>query len=240
MHSIDKENKMPYDTVFVSDVHLGARCNHTKFLKFLSGLKTKKLVFVGDIIDIYCMEKYKTHWTAKDTECVHRIIKHMQKGMEVIFIPGNHETKIRRYVEFKHKNFKIVDEYVHKTKGRKYLCVHGDKYSKFSSGSWKQLIFNKGYELITPISLWLERIFGFSLVYLLKNTVNGKKFIDQYEKDIAQYCKERGCFEGIICGHIHHANIREIGGIDYMCCGDFVDSCTALTEKNGYFQHITY
>tara|TARA_X000000950_G_scaffold5237_1_gene5404 strand:+ start:8265 stop:8981 length:717 start_codon:yes stop_codon:yes gene_type:complete len=236
----DNQSKAFYDTVFVSDVHLGARCNHTKFLKFLGELKTKKIVFVGDIIDIYCMEKYKTRWVAEDTECVHKIIKHMQNGVEVVYIPGNHEAKIRRYGDFKHKNFKMVDEYIHKTKGKKYICTHGDKYSKFSSGSWKQLIFNKGYEIITPISLWLERIFQFSLVYQLKNTIDGKKFIDQYENDIAQHCIDLGNYDGIICGHIHHANIRRIGSVDYMCCGDFVDSCTALVEKDGYFHHIKY
>ena len=47
---------MTYDTVFISDVHLGTpRCNTEKFFKFLKELKTKKLVLVGDIIDIYCL-----------------------------------------------------------------------------------------------------------------------------------------------------------------------------------------
>jgi UDP-2,3-diacylglucosamine pyrophosphatase LpxH len=178
---------MTYDTVFISDVHLGTpRCNTEKFYNFLTNLKTKKLVLVGDIIDIACMEKYNTRWTREHTKCVHQILNLAKKGTEVVYILGNHEAEIRRYTNFEHKNFQMVDEYTHKdSKGNKFLCVHGDKYSEYSSGSWKQLMFNKGYELITPLSLFLEKFFKFSLVYGLKNTVRGKNYINRYETDIA-------------------------------------------------------
>ena len=154
---------MSFDAVFVSDVHLGTdRCNHQKFYKFLKEIKTKKLVLVGDIIDVQCMEKYGTQWKREHTECVHQILNLAKKGTEIVYVLGNHEAQIRRYTEFTHKNFLMCDEYVYKTKdGDKYLCVHGDKYSEFSSGSWKQLVFNWGYELITPMSVWLEKIFNF-------------------------------------------------------------------------------
>ena len=133
----------------------------------------------------------------------------------------------------------MVEEYVHKTKnGDKYLCTHGDSHSEFSSGSWKQLCFNWGYEFITPISLFLEKVIGFSLVYALKKTVRGKKYIDQYETDLANYCRQKGGYKGIIVGHIHHANIRKFDKITYMCCGDFVDTCSAIVEKNGFFQSV--
>ena len=233
---------MSFDAVFVSDVHLGTdRCNHQKFYKFLKEIKTKKLVLVGDIIDVQCMEKYGTQWKREHTECVHQILNLAKKGTEIVYVLGNHEAQIRRYTEFTHKNFLMCDEYVYKTKdGDKYLCVHGDKYSEFSSGSWKQLVFNWGYELITPMSVWLEKIFNFSLVYALKRSVNGKKYINQYETDLANYCRQKGGYKGIIVGHIHHNNMRKFGKIEYMCCGDFVDTCSAIVEKNGFFQSIKY
>lgn len=234
---------MTYDTVFISDVHLGTpRCNTKKLLEFLKNLKTKKLVLVGDIIDIYCMEKYHTRWEKEHTECVHQLLNLLKKGTEIVYVLGNHEGQIRRYCDFSHENFRMVDEYVHKdAKGNKFLCVHGDKYSEYSSGSWKQLIFNKGYEFITPLSLWLERFFNFSLVYALKNTIRGKKYISQYETDIASFCVQRDKkYDGIICGHIHHANIKNFGKITYMCCGDFVDTCSAILEKNGVYCLETY
>jgi UDP-2,3-diacylglucosamine pyrophosphatase LpxH len=234
---------MTYDAVFISDVHLGTdRCNTDKFLHFLKGLKTKKLVLVGDIIDIACLETYNTNWRREHTECVHQILNLARKGTEVIYILGNHEGQARRYCGFEHKNFRIVDEYTHKdSNNNKFLCVHGDKYSEYSSGSWKQLMFNKGYELITPLSMFLERFFGFSLVYALKSTIRGKKYIDQYETDIASYCSKREEeYDGVICGHIHHANTRYFGKLLYMCCGDWCDTCSAIVEKYGVYSLERY
>ena len=229
---------MTFDTVFISDVHLGTdRCNTKKFLKFLKGLKTKKLVMVGDIIDIYCMEKYNTRWKREHTECVHALLDLCKKGTEVVYVLGNHEGAIRRYCTFAHKNFMMCDEYVHKDIfGNKYLCTHGDKHSEFSSGSWKQLMFNWGYEFITPLSIFLNRHFRFSLVHFLKNTMRCKGYINKYEYDLIIYCNEqKKNYNGIICGHIHHANIRRFNDLIYMCCGDFVDTCSAITEKNGIY-----
>lgn len=229
---------MNYDTVFISDVHLGTpRCNVKKLYKFLKNLKTKKLVLVGDIIDIHCMEKYNTLWKKEYTECVHQILNLAKKGTEIVYVLGNHEAAVRRYCNFEHKNFKIVDEYIHKdVNGNKYICVHGDKYSEYSSGSWKQLMFNKGYEIITPLSFWLEKFFKFSLVYALKNTIRGRNYINQYETDIASFCVQRDKkYSGVICGHIHHANIRNFSKITYMCCGDWCDTCSAIVEKDGIY-----
>jgi UDP-2,3-diacylglucosamine pyrophosphatase LpxH len=232
-----------YDATFISDIHLGTpRCNTQKFLKFLKELKTKKLVLVGDVIDIHCMERYNTRWTKEHTECVHQILNLAKKGTEIVYILGNHEGMLRRYCDFEHKNFMMCDEYVHKdSKGNKFLCIHGDKYSEYSSGSWKQLMFNKGYELITPLSLFLERFFRFSLVYFLKNTVRGKNYIDKYEHDLIIHCNQQEKnYTGVICGHIHHANIRRFNDLIYMCCGDWCDSTSAITEKNGVYKLEKY
>jgi len=232
-----------FNTVFISDLHLGTdRCNVKKLLKFLKELKTEKLVLVGDIIDIYCMERYNTRWTKEHTECVHQLFNLSKTGTEVVYVLGNHEAHLRRYCDFQHHNFKMVDEYIHNDqKGNKYLCVHGDKHSLFSSGSWKQLVFNKGYELITPLSLWLNRFFRFSLVYFLKNTMRGRNYINQYETDLASYCVQKNPeYSGIIVGHIHNGNIRNFDNITYMCCGDWVDQCSAIVEKNGMYSLYTY
>ena len=233
---------MTYDSVFVSDVHLGTdRCNIKKFLRFLDQLDTKQLVLVGDIFDIECMQKYGTRWKKQHTKAIHKIFQLADSGVNIVYILGNHEGELRRYVNFKHKNFIMSDQYIYRTNnGKKYLCVHGDKYSEYSSGSWKQLCFNKGYELITPLSIWLNRFFRFSLVHFLKNTVNGRKYIAKYENDLIDFCTKEGKYSGIICGHIHHGNIRYNGTITYMCCGDFVDTCSAIVEKNGKFKFVNY
>jgi UDP-2,3-diacylglucosamine pyrophosphatase LpxH len=188
------------------------------------------------------MEHYGTRWRREHTECIHQIFNLAKKGTEIVYILGNHESQLRRYSGFIHHNFSIVDEYVHiDAKGNKFLCVHGDKYSEYSSGSWKQLIFNKGYEIISPLSFWLERFFKFSLVYFLKNSIRGKNYINQYETDIASYCSKKSSeYSGIIVGHIHNGNIRNFDELTYMCCGDWCDTCSAIVEKNGIYSLYTY
>lgn len=237
---------MTHDTVFISDVHLGTdRCNVEKFLKFLNQLDTKKLVMVGDIIDIYCMEKYNTLWKTKHTKAVEKILELSRKGTEVVYILGNHDAVARKYVNtsssYLHQNLIICDSYIHhSTKNRKFLCIHGDFYSEFSSGSWKQYFMNWGYETITPLNIFLNKTFGFSLINFLKSIPRGKKFIDKYEMDLIHHVRKIGEYDGVIAGHIHHANIREYQGTTYMCAGDWTDTCSALVEKDGVFEIIKY
>jgi UDP-2,3-diacylglucosamine pyrophosphatase LpxH len=236
-----------YDSIFISDVHLGTdRCNIKKFLKFLDGVKTKKLVMVGDIIDIHCMEKYNTLWNKKHTKAVEKIIDLCNNGTQVIYILGNHDEVARKYLKNNsyqlHKNLIICDRYVHTSnQNKKFLCVHGDEYSSYSSGSWKQYFLNWGYETITPVNNFLKKRIGFSLVNFLKNIPRGKKYIHKYENDLIRYVRRQSdYYDGVIVGHIHHMNIREVNGTTYMCCGDWTDTCSAIVEENGLFKIIKY
>jgi UDP-2,3-diacylglucosamine pyrophosphatase LpxH len=112
--------------------------------------------------------------------------------------------------------------------------------SQFSSGSWKQYFMNWGYETITPLNIFLNKTLGFSLINFLKSIPRGRKFIDKYEMDLIHYVRKIGGYDGVIVGHIHHANIRIDDEITYMCCGDWTDTCSALVEKNGVFKIIKY
>jgi UDP-2,3-diacylglucosamine pyrophosphatase LpxH len=97
-------------------------------------------------------------------------------------------------------------------------------------------MFNKGYEIISPLSFWLERFFKFSLVYYLKNSIRGKNYINQYETDIAYYCSQKSQeYSGVVCGHIHSGNIRNFDELTYMCCGDWCDQCTYIAEIEGIY-----
>lgn len=229
------------DAVFISDVHLGtSRCNTKKLLKFLKELKTKKLILVGDIIDIYSMEKYGEKWTKKHTECIHAFLDLARNGTKIVYILGNHEESFRRYTDFTFENVSVCEEYVHiDSKKNKYLCIHGDKYSKFSSGSWKQLILMWGYEYVSPLNEFTKKFFKFSLVNFLKNLPHAKEFINKYENDIFFHSYGRAerseIYHGVICGHIHHKKIRYFDDFMYMCCGDWVDTCSAIIEKNGMY-----
>jgi UDP-2,3-diacylglucosamine pyrophosphatase LpxH len=238
-------NKTQFDTVFISDVHLGTdRCNIEKFLKFLNELNTKKLVLVGDILDVHCMEKYNTHWRKGHTKAVEKIVDICRKGTEVIYVLGNHDAIARKYVKnksFKLDNLVVCDQYIHISKqGEKFLCVHGDQYSQYSSGSWKQYFMNWGYETITPLNNFLKKTIGFSLVNFLKNIQRGKDYINNYQYDLIRYVRKLGGYDGVIAGHIHHANIRKYDNLAYMCCGDWTDTCSAIVEENGSFRIIKY
>lgn len=234
---------MIYDSVFVSDVHLGTdRCNSEKFLSFLKNLRTKKLVLVGDILDFYCLEKYKTNWTRNHTSCVHELIKLMNRGTQIVYVVGNHDATLRRYTDFQYQNFSMVNEYTHiDSLGRRFLCVHGDEQSRYSSGAWRQLVFNKGYEFISPLHQFLKKTFGFSLIRYLQNLKRAKRYINSYSQDLINYCKSKDDnYSGIICGHIHYSQIKLVDELYYMCCGDFCDTCTCITERSGIFEIHRY
>ena len=234
---------MKYDTVFISDVHLGTnRCDTDKFIRFISNLETNKLVMVGDIIDIHCLEKYNTRWKKQHTLAVHKILNLAKKGTRLIYILGNHDATVRKYVlndSYQFKNLTLCNQYAHKDSlGNKYLCVHGDMNSEYSSGSWKQYFLNWGYETITPIDHFLKRYLNVSLVSFLKSLKRGKKYIDRYEKDLISVVEDG--YSGVICGHIHHANIRQFGNLKYMCCGDWCDSFTAIAETKGHYEILRF
>lgn len=236
-----------YDTVFISDVHLGTdRCNVDKFLKFLNELNTKKLVLVGDIIDIHCLEKYNTRWRKKHTQAVEKLIDISKKGTEIFYIFGNHDCVFRKHFKdsilTKFGNINFCDKYVHITKkNKKFVCIHGDKYSQYSSGSWKQYFMNWGYETITPLNNFLKKLFNISLVNFLKNLPRGKTYINEYETDIVNYVTKNYKFaDGVICGHIHHANIRSFADFTYICCGDWTDTFSAVVEENGVLKIVRY
>lgn len=61
----------------------------------------------------------------------------------------------------------------------------------------------------------------------VKRAVN---FITAFETALAHEAQRRN-LHGVVCGHIHHAEIREIEGILYCNTGDWVESCTALAER---------
>lgn len=221
-----------YDAVFMSDLHIGTnRCNTRALISFLKNLRTRKLVLVGDIIDIYCLEKYKTNWTREHTKCISLLIQLARSGTEVVYVTGNHEASLRNF-SFRSINFTITSSYTHRDrKCNSFLCVHGDRYSKYSSGIWRQLIFNKGYELISPLNTFLKK-FNFSLIPFLRRAA--RNYIEQYQQDLIEITPKN--YKGVIVGHIHVPKIQNYDDLTYMCCGDFCDSNSAIAEINGNYE----
>ena len=231
-----------YRTVFISDTHLGTRGCRSDFLAdFLRRVSCQKLYLVGDIIDGWRLRK-SWYWDEHHDEVLRLILKHARAGTEVIYIPGNHDEMFRAWlpVGLEIAGVRLRNEAEHVTADGKHLLVtHGDefdsvvRYAKFLAllGDW-------AYTTALVVNRWFNaarRRLGYpywSLSAWLKRQVKGAvKAIDRFETALANEAKRRG-FDGVVCGHIHHAEMREVNGVLYLNDGDWVESCTALVEHH--------
>ncbi len=226
-------------SLWISDVHLGTRdCQAERLAAFLDRHAPERLYLVGDIIDGW---KLRTglHWPQSHTEVIRRLIEMSRSGTEVIYVAGNHDECLRRYGELVLGNIRLVDEVVHTTAdGRRLLVLHGDQFDVITRyHRWLAFLGDSAYEFSLKLNRWLNlwrqrHGYGYwSLSAWLKHKVKGAvSFISEFETALAHECGRRG-LDGVVCGHIHHAEIRRVGDIEYLNCGDWVESCTALIEQ---------
>ena len=241
-----------YRTIFISDVHLGTKdCKAELLNNFLKHNTCETLYLVGDIIDAWKIQQNRLKWKQSHTNVVRRVLGHAKRGTKVIFIAGNHDEFLRPMIPYGF-SFGLIE--IHNqaehigADGKHYLVTHGDLFDGITRlAPWLAFLGDKLYDLVLD---WnskfnaLRRKLGlgyWSLSKFLKHRVKkATDFMFQFEKNLATYCKKRG-FDGVICGHIHHAEIKEINGITYMNDGDWVESCTALVEHHdGKWEIITW
>ncbi|HWA80056.1 MAG TPA: UDP-2,3-diacylglucosamine diphosphatase [Acetobacteraceae bacterium] len=240
-----------YRTVFVSDAHLGARGCHARALaEFLRGMSCRHLFLVGDIIDGWRLRR-SWYWDSHHDAVLRLILGHARAGAEVTYIPGNHDEMFRAWLplglEIAGVRLKAEAEHV-TADGKRFLVMHGDafdsvvRYAKFLA-----LLGDHAYEVALVLNRWLNAVrvqFGYpywSLSAWLKRQVKeAVKAIDRFETALAGEARRRG-FDGVVCGHIHHAEMRDIGGVLYANDGDWMESCTALVEHHdGRFELIEW
>ena len=232
--------RLRFRSVFISDLHLGTRGCRSDFLAdFLGRLDCEHLYLVGDIIDGWRLRK-SWYWDAGSDEVLRLILGHARAGVHVTYIPGNHDEMFRTWLPMglEVAGIRLLRDSVHTTAdGRRLLVMHGDefdsvvRYAKFIAllGDW-------AYTTALIVNRWFNsarRRFGYpywSLSAWLKRQVKGAvKAIDRFEVALAGEARRRG-LDGVVCGHIHHAEMREVGGVLYLNDGDWVESCTALVE----------
>jgi len=239
-----------YKSVFISDLHLGSKhCNAEKLLKFLDGLETEKLYLVGDIIDGWRLQK-KWYWPNKHNKIVQKLIK-IAKRSEVIYITGNHDEFLRTIPDINIGEVTVYNRFDHiGVDGKRYLVTHGDMFDhlmRSRSGRFVMHLGDIAYDGLLYLNRLvnvLRRIFNrppWSLAKFLKNKAKvAASYIGDFEQEMSTYCKKKG-YDGVICGHIHHATIKNFDGVVYMNDGDWCESCTALVEtKAGTFEIIQY
>lgn len=230
--------KRKFRTVWISDIHLGTRgCNAVLLLDFLRAIDCETLYLVGDIVDGWRLRK-GWYWPAAHNEVVRRILKLAHKGTRVVLVAGNHDEMLRPYAGMTFGGVEVALEAIHTTAdGRRLLVTHGDAFDVVVLyHRWLAFLGDAAYTLLLQLNVVLNRLrrrlhlpYWSLSSYLKKRVKNAVAFIGEFEEAVAHAARERGV-DGVVCGHIHSAEIRQIGSVTYYNDGDWVESCTALVE----------
>ena len=233
---------MSYRAVFISDTHLGTKGSRADFLAdFLRRTSCEHLFLVGDIIDGWRLRK-SWYWDDSHDDVLRQLVRQSQNGTRITYIPGNHDEMFRPWLSIGLNvcGIELCNEAEHHTAdGKRLLVTHGDEFdSVVRYAKFLALLGDSAYTAALVINRWfnaVRRRLGYpywSLSAWAKRQVKGAvKAINLFEVALADEARRRG-FDGVVCGHIHHAEIRDVDGILYLNGGDWVESCTALVEHH--------
>jgi UDP-2,3-diacylglucosamine pyrophosphatase LpxH len=228
-----------YRTIWVSDTHLGTRdCQARALLSFLEAHECDYLYLVGDIIDFWRLKR-APHWPQLHSDVIRTVLSKARGGTMVTLVPGNHDEYLRRFCDLQLGNIMVTGEAIHRTvDGRLLLVVHGDQFDGITRcHRWIALTGDIGYDILLVLNRWFNRGRRFFRLpyWSLSAYVKGKvkravNFITAFEAALAHEARRRA-LHGVVCGHIHRAEIRQIQDVVYCNTGDWVESCTALVER---------
>lgn len=246
---VSLDTKLHCRTVFISDVHLGfPGCSADFLADFLGKVQCETLYLVGDIVDFWYMRR-RRYWPDTHSQVLQGILKMARSGMRVVFVPGNHDEALRPFDNLKMGNIEIRNQVIHETgDGRRILVLHGDQFDSVVRCSPALALLGAVlYGLLLRVNVVLNAVrrrLGkgyWSLAAFLKHKVkNAVQYISSYEDAVVMEANRHGV-DGVICGHIHRAEIRRMGKVLYMNCGDWVESCTALVERaNGSIELLQW
>ncbi len=229
-------------SLFISDVHLGSRgCRAEQLLALLDAVRVEQLVVVGDLIDFWSLRRV-FHWPSAHTAVLRRLLAHTRAGARLIYVPGNHDAELREFVGSMFARVEIHREHVHRTaRGERLLVLHGDEFDGVvKCAPWLASLGSRVYDATLELNRHLNRLrraMGYSYwslaSYLKTRVPNARAYIEAFEHAAAHAARHRG-LDGVICGHIHRPQLREIDGLLYCNDGDWVESCSAVIEdRNG-------
>jgi len=236
---IPRRERLRFRTIWISDVHLGTRaCKADYLFDFLNHTECDRLYLVGDMIDFWSL-KGGWYWPASHNRVLQKILSLAARGTEVIYVPGNHDEVFRDYAGAVFASVRIVPQALHRSAdGRQFLVIHGDEFDTIVKHSkWLAVFGSWLYDVLLYANRWVNAVrrrFGFpywSLAAYLKHKVkNAVNYIGNFEHALAHEARRHKA-AGVICGHIHHAEISQVNGVLYCNDGDWVESCTALIER---------
>ncbi|WP_262694356.1 UDP-2,3-diacylglucosamine diphosphatase [Kordiimonas aquimaris] len=244
-HTSKQDKNYTYRSVFISDTHLGTKAARVDLLlDFLKTIHCEQLYLVGDIIDGWQIKR-SWYWDTTHNDVIRRILKMAKHGVKIVYVPGNHDEGLRGFEGHDLAGVSLAHEVIYESAdGKRYWVLHGDQFDGVVKyARWLAHIGDRAYGLLLRLNTSLNgirRLLGYdywSLSAYLKHKVkNAVEYIGKFEEAVAYEAKRRGV-DGVICGHIHHAECRDFDGVKYMNDGDWVESCTALVEhSNGKFE----
>jgi UDP-2,3-diacylglucosamine pyrophosphatase LpxH len=232
------QSKTHFRSIFISDLHLGTPgCQSEALLVFLKNYTCDNLYLVGDIVDGWQLRR-KWYWPQSHNDVIQKLLRKARKGCKVVFIPGNHDEFGRQYLDHSFGGIEVRDEAVHVTAdGKKLWVIHGDYFDGvIQCAKWLAYVGDSLYEFTLKLNRYLNQLRArlgmpyWSLsAYLKLKVKKAVNFISDFEVAVANEARKLG-YQGVVCGHIHHAEIRDIDGILYCNDGDWVESCSALVE----------
>ena len=234
------DEQFHYRTVWLSDIHLGTPgCQAFYLLEFLRVHRADKLYLVGDILDGWQLRN-RWYWPQEHNDVVQKLLRMARKGTRVTYIPGNHDELTRQFIGLSLGDIQILEDDVHETAdGRRLWITHGDLFDGvMQHARWLARLGSWIYDLLLKANRWLNvirRRFGLPYwsmsQYLKHQAKSAVSFISDFEHVMTEEARRRNC-DGVVCGHIHKAEIRDIDGILYCNDGDWVESLTALVETH--------
>jgi UDP-2,3-diacylglucosamine pyrophosphatase LpxH len=235
-------------TAWISDVHLGTRSsNAAALLEFLREHEIETLYVVGDLIDVWQLRR-AVYWPQQHNDVIQKILRKARKGTRVVYIPGNHDEYVSGFLG-QYGNIAIEKQAIHRTAdGRRMLVIHGHELDTVVQNvRWLAFAGDVGYQFLlslNPAINFVRRRLGFGYwslsAYVKKRVKDAVSFIGEFEKAIVRYAEDYRV-DAVLCGHIHSAAIRQFGAVTYYNCGDWVESCTALVEReDGTIELVSY
>jgi UDP-2,3-diacylglucosamine pyrophosphatase LpxH len=238
-----------FRTLFLSDIHLGTRgCQAERLAEFLRHHDADTIYLVGDIVDGWQLRS-GWHWPQAHNDVLQKLLRKVRKGTRIVYVPGNHDEFLREYCGMHFGGIEITESTIHVcADGGRYLVIHGDLFDiVIRQARWLALLGDKAYDAAIAANTVCNKIrrqCGLTYWSLSKwakmKVKNAVSFIGEFERTLAAEARRHGV-DGIICGHIHHATIREACGVRYINCGDWVESCTAVAEHaDGSFEILEW
>lgn len=229
-----------YRSIFISDIHLGTKFSKAEFLlEFLRDNESENLYLVGDIIDGWAIKR-KLKWAQSHSDVIQKILRKARKGTNVYFITGNHDDFLRPFLPLiLGDRLYVGNEFNYRSvEGKRFFVTHGDFFDSITmTKKWIAVLGDYGYGALLHLNSiinFIRQTFGIRRYWSLSKYVkdNVKKsvsFISDFEGILVEHARHKG-YDGVICGHIHKAEIRQIDEVTYLNCGDWVESCSAIVE----------